>query len=100
MGSDEYDRLRPLAYPETTVLLICFSVGDKTSYDRVISKWYPEVTHHCPTTPYILIATKIDLRASDTSGITDKDAAFTSHEGQEWSWQKVLELLLIMKQVL
>ena len=25
-------------------------------------QWYPEVSHHCPDTPVILVGTKLDLR--------------------------------------
>ena len=28
----------------------------------VFSQWYPEVSHHCPQTPIILVGTKLDLR--------------------------------------
>lgn len=28
----------------------------------LISQWYPEVSHHCPNTPIILVGTKLDLR--------------------------------------
>ena len=26
------------------------------------TQWHPEVTHHCPNTPVILVGTKLDLR--------------------------------------
>lgn len=28
----------------------------------MVSKWYPEIKHHCPDAPMILVGTKIDLR--------------------------------------
>lgn len=61
-GQDDYDRLRPLSYPETNVFLICFSVVNMVSYENVRQKWYKEVRHHCPDTPVLLIGTKTDLR--------------------------------------
>ncbi|KAK7161065.1 hypothetical protein R3I94_003902 [Phoxinus phoxinus] len=61
-GVEEYDRLRPLSYPETDVVLICFSLVDPASFENVRAKWFPEVRHHCPNTPFILVGTKLDLR--------------------------------------
>lgn len=29
---------------------------------NVFLQWYPEVSHHCPNTPIILVGTKLDLR--------------------------------------
>uniref|UniRef100_A0A3Q0SXN7 small monomeric GTPase n=1 Tax=Amphilophus citrinellus TaxID=61819 RepID=A0A3Q0SXN7_AMPCI len=61
-GQGDYDRLRPLSYPETDVFLICFSLVRPASYENVCHKWLPEVRHHCPKTPIILVGTKLDLR--------------------------------------
>lgn len=37
-GQEEYDRLRPLSYPETDVLLICFAVDYPVSLENVEDK--------------------------------------------------------------
>ncbi|KAG8878354.1 Rho GTPase [Tulasnella sp. 331] len=60
-GQEEYDRLRPLSYPESDVILIVFSIDFPTS----LMNWYPEVSHFCPNTPLILVGTKTDLRRDD-----------------------------------
>eukprot|EP00695_Tsukubamonas_globosa_P001765 TRINITY_DN283_c0_g1_i1.p1 TRINITY_DN283_c0_g1~~TRINITY_DN283_c0_g1_i1.p1 ORF type:complete len:196 (-),score=52.84 TRINITY_DN283_c0_g1_i1:76-663(-) len=65
-GQEDYDRLRPLSYPGTDVFLICFSVVNPSSYENVRSKWYPEIKHHAPSKPIILVGTKIDLREDPT----------------------------------
>eukprot|EP01089_Gocevia_fonbrunei_P013809 TRINITY_DN362_c0_g1_i11.p1 TRINITY_DN362_c0_g1~~TRINITY_DN362_c0_g1_i11.p1 ORF type:complete len:197 (+),score=62.54 TRINITY_DN362_c0_g1_i11:118-708(+) len=61
-GQEDYDRLRPLSYPQTDVFLIAFSIVSPPSFENVRSKWNAEVTHHCPNTPKILVGTKVDLR--------------------------------------
>lgn len=61
-GQEEYARLRALSYPETDVFLLCFSVVSPASFDNIKTKWYPEISHHCPGAKCILVGTKIDLR--------------------------------------
>lgn len=62
-GQEEYDRLRTLSYPQTNVFVICFSIASPPSYENVRHKWHPEVCHHCPDVPILLVGTKKDLRA-------------------------------------
>ncbi|TFK25829.1 signal transducer [Coprinopsis marcescibilis] len=64
-GQEEYDRLRPLSYPESHVILIVFSIDFPTSLANVQDKWYPEVAHFCENTPLILVGTKTDLRRDE-----------------------------------
>jgi len=61
-GQEDYDRLRPLSYPQTDVFLICFSIISPPSFENVTAKWYPEVSHHCAKVPIVLVGTKLDLR--------------------------------------
>lgn len=60
-GQEEYDRLRPLSYPDSDVILICFAVDNLVSLQNVKDMWYPEVNHFCPGIPVILVGTKSDL---------------------------------------
>jgi Ras-related C3 botulinum toxin substrate 1 len=82
-GQEDYDRLRPLSYPQTDVFLICFSIVSPPSFDNVkakvrvsrigagqgadMSQWYPEIDHHAPNVPIILVGTKLDLRDDEAT---------------------------------
>ncbi len=61
-GVYDYDRLRPLGYPMTDVFLVCFSLVSPSTYESVSEKWIPELLHHAPGVPIILVGTKTDLR--------------------------------------
>jgi len=61
-GQQDYDRLRPLSYPQTDIFLICFSVISPASFESTTTKWLPEIRHHCPNVPFILAGLKIDTR--------------------------------------
>jgi len=61
-GQEDYDRLRPLSYPQTDVFLVCFSIISGASFENVKTKWHPEINHHAPGVPILLVGTKGDLR--------------------------------------
>jgi small GTP-binding protein len=65
-GQEDYDRLRPLSYPQTDVFLVAYSIISPHSFDNVKSKWWPEIQHHAPGVPIILVGTKSDLRADQS----------------------------------
>lgn len=65
-GQEEYERLRPLSYANSHVILIGFALDAPDSLDNARSKWVEEVSKYCPNTPYLLVGLKKDLRASTT----------------------------------
>jgi len=66
-GQEEYDRLRPLSYPNSDVVLLCFSTVNRGSFESVKIKWFPEVNHYVKDVPKLLVGTKVDLRDSGTA---------------------------------
>ena len=65
-GGIDYPRLRPLSYPQTDVFILLFDVSDSEErFKEIHSYWWHELHHHCPDTPIILVAPKIDLRNKD-----------------------------------
>lgn len=66
-GQEDYDRLRPLSYPDTDVILMCFSIDSPDSLENIPEKWTPEVRHFCPTVPIVLVGNKKDLRFDEAT---------------------------------
>nr|XP_009785568.1 PREDICTED: rac-like GTP-binding protein 5 isoform X1 [Nicotiana sylvestris]XP_009785569.1 PREDICTED: rac-like GTP-binding protein 5 isoform X1 [Nicotiana sylvestris]XP_009785570.1 PREDICTED: rac-like GTP-binding protein 5 isoform X1 [Nicotiana sylvestris] len=60
-GQEDYNRLRPLSYPEADVFILAFSLISKVSYENVSKKWIPELRHYAPGVPIILVGTKLEL---------------------------------------
>ncbi|KAK9472330.1 signal transducer [Dipodascopsis tothii] len=65
-GQEDFDRLRPLAYADTDVVVICFAVNSPLSLENVLDKWYPEADHFV-SGPKLLVALKTDLRQDEKS---------------------------------
>jgi len=61
-GQEAYDRMRPLSYDLTNVFLVCFAVNSQISFNNVENKWIPELKHHAPGVPFLIIGTKSDMR--------------------------------------
>ena len=61
-GQDQYDRLRILAYPNTKIVLLCFSCVNLDSLLNIETKWFPEIEHHIPSALLLLVGTKSDLK--------------------------------------
>lgn len=84
-GQEDYDRQRPLYYPDTDVVLLCFSIESHSTLENVQEKWAPEVKHFCPYVPIVLVGIKKDTR-NDPNILQKlhemKRKPVTSQEGQ------------------
>ena len=60
-GQEEYDRLRPLSYPNTDCVVLVCSIDNPTSLDNIKNKWIKEIRHYCKGVPIVLCANKSDL---------------------------------------
>jgi Rho family protein len=62
-GQESYERLRPMSYSKSHVILIAFALDTPDSLENVTTKWIGEVRDICgPTIPVILVGCKADLR--------------------------------------
>jgi len=65
---------------------VAFSLISRASFENVTQKWCPELKHHCPGVPMILVGTKLDLRsdANTVAKLREKNqTAITFEEGLE-----------------
>jgi Ras-related C3 botulinum toxin substrate 1 len=60
-GQDDYEQMRPLAYPGTHVFLVCFSLVNAVSLENVRLKWVKEIKSFSEDVPLVLCGTKLDL---------------------------------------
>nr|XP_032807539.1 rho-related GTP-binding protein RhoN-like [Petromyzon marinus] len=60
-GSPYYDNVRPLAYSDSDVVLICFDVGRPETLDSTLKKWQAE-SQEFSSSKVLLIGCKADLR--------------------------------------
>jgi len=82
-GQEAYDRLRPLSYSGCDVVLCCYSTTSRESFERVRTKWAPEVAHFCPGQPILLVGLKTDLRdevEDPTSTVSPQEGATLANE--------------------
>ncbi|MGE3921177.1 MAG: GTP-binding protein [Gammaproteobacteria bacterium] len=61
-GEEDYDRIRPISYTNTNVVIIAFSIIKSATFTAVREKWLPEIRHYLPNIPIVLVGIKSDLK--------------------------------------
>ena len=76
-----------MSYTSTDVFIVCYSVMEPASFSNVEEKWVPEIKQYCPTVPFILVGTQIDLR-NNLISLQDlsrkRQKPVTKEEGEKW----------------
>ena len=74
-----------MAYPDTDVILICFSVVRSDSMENIKTKWMPELNKYLPDALIVLVGTQVDLRENSMTLSTTEPRSrhITTREGEE-----------------
>lgn len=75
-GQEEFDRLRALSYEDTHVIMLCFSVDNRDSFENVSTKWMAEIQENCPGVKMVLTALKCDLRKDEEQNENPEAVSF------------------------
>lgn len=75
----ECSTVRPLAYIDSDVFMICFDITNRESFDNLTEVWLPEIQFFQPNTPVLLVGMKCDLRSiSSNRWVTVSEPSFQS----------------------
>ena len=72
-GQEEYDRLRPLSYPETDLIFVCFAIDCPNSLDNVLDKVsypYNALLSMCSLLVTVVLTPCSGIRKSYISALT------------------------------
>lgn len=81
LGQEDYDRLRPLSYSNSNIFLLCFSISNRTSFENIKDKWFPELRRYSPGIPILLVGTQADRR----TGVDTNNSLVSYSEGLKLS---------------
>ena len=74
-----------MAYPDTDVILLCFSVVRPDSMENIKTKWIPELNKYLPDALIVLVGTQVDARQDSltTANTDQRSRHITTREGEE-----------------
>ena len=79
-AQEDYDRLRPLSYPQTDIALICFDIANRDSFENIEEKWIPELKHYIPETPILIVGCKNGKCVSCKPNSKQKNSLLPMHK--------------------
>ena len=80
--ADEYSPLRTVICAKEGIYMICYNCVQRASYERVFTRWLPMLLETRPTSPWILVGLKSDLKVAQKDA-KDDDAPISNEEAAE-----------------
>eukprot|EP00049_Salpingoeca_infusionum_P019058 m.359971 g.359971 ORF g.359971 m.359971 type:complete len:182 (-) comp18844_c0_seq1:159-704(-) len=74
-GQEDYGHIRPLSYTDANVVLVCYAVDNRDSFDNIEAKWVPELRQYLPKVQFIIVGCKADLRDEGAAATVKLDEA-------------------------
>jgi GTPase SAR1 family protein len=72
---NESERLLTQTYSGATVILLCFGLDRRESFENLTKRWIPEARRYGKDPKIVLIGTMVDIRdARDREHVTDEEA--------------------------
>lgn len=57
-NNEDSDRYRPFYYKNSKVIILCYGIDNRSSFENISNKWIPDLKHlSCKPIPYILVGT-------------------------------------------
>jgi len=75
-GQEQFDRLHASYYFQANAVILAFDVTRKVTYKN-LETWHKEIGQHCPGTPVLCVANKIDIEP----GMAKKKFNFPTQHG-------------------
>jgi len=70
----DYSNMRAFTYKDSEVFLLCYSVGDRESFNSVKTFWLPEIKKFMgKKCPIILVANQVDSRDSEEDSVSKEE---------------------------
>eukprot|EP01126_Amoeba_proteus_P054282 TRINITY_DN6671_c0_g1_i3.p1 TRINITY_DN6671_c0_g1~~TRINITY_DN6671_c0_g1_i3.p1 ORF type:complete len:214 (-),score=42.49 TRINITY_DN6671_c0_g1_i3:58-615(-) len=69
-NSFDEDRNRLLHYPRCKLVVVCFDMGSKASFEGLGKKWLSEISLHCESHPTIFL---VGLKSEGNDEVTERD---------------------------
>ena len=77
-------RLRPFEYPDTDIVLMCFSTKLRNTFEEIEDKWVSEVKYFCPNVPIMLVGNHTKRSEDeDNVDVSNIETKVSADEGRE-----------------